>query len=62
MKVQLPISPAYLLSPCAPIYLIGHRLGHVCTQALVSTGVWSEEIFRGDRLPSLPFPETEQPD
>ncbi|MBV5261543.1 hypothetical protein FLX56_24320 [Synechococcus moorigangaii CMS01] len=57
MKVQLPVPPNLLLGLLAPAYLLTHRWGEDLTQGLIEAGVWSEEIFRGDRLPALPFPE-----
>ncbi|MDV2992059.1 MAG: hypothetical protein N4J56_001713 [Chroococcidiopsis sp. SAG 2025] len=33
--------------------------GKAVAQAVTAIGQASEEVFRGDRLPVLPFPETE---
>ncbi|MEB3225341.1 MAG: hypothetical protein VKJ86_05995 [Synechococcus sp.] len=54
--------PSLLLGFLAPSYLLAHRLGHDLAGAARDAGVWSEEIFRGDRLPSLPFPDPDQLD
>jgi hypothetical protein len=62
MKVQSPISPKYVLSILAPSYLATHQWGKSLGDALVSLGCWSEEVFRGDRLPLLPFPDPANPD
>ncbi len=62
MKVQLPVPPNLLVGLLAPAYLLTHRWGEDFAQTLTQAGVWSEEIFRGDRLPSLPFPDVEQSD
>ena len=32
----------------------------ILTEEMIHLGLWSEEIFRGDRLPVLPFPEKDQ--
>jgi hypothetical protein len=32
----------------------------ILTEEMIHLGLWSEEIFRGDRLPVLPFPEKNQ--
>jgi hypothetical protein len=60
MNIQFPIPNPVLLGFLAPSYLIGHRWGTDLARTLVEAGVWSEEVFRGDRLPSLPFPESSQ--
>ncbi len=37
--------------------LAGLGIAHTFTKGMVELGQASEEIFRGDRLPILPFPE-----
>jgi len=37
--------------------LVGLGVARPLTQGIVELGRLSEEIFRGDRLPILPFPE-----
>lgn len=37
--------------------LVGLGISHTLTKGIVELGQASEEIFRGDRLPILPFPE-----
>jgi hypothetical protein len=39
--------------------LVGLIGGKAVTEAAKAIGQASEELFRGDRLPVLPFPETE---
>ncbi|MGB2926229.1 MAG: hypothetical protein WBB82_13090 [Limnothrix sp.] len=62
MKIKLPIAPQFVLSILAPSYLITHQWGENVVQSLVSVGKFSEEVFRGDRLPTLPFPHSNDPD
>lgn len=62
MKIQSPIPSELVLSILAPSYLMTHRWGETLAQSIVELGSWSEEIFRGDRLPTLPFPEPTDPD
>lgn len=62
MKVQLPISTQFVLSILAPSYLITSQWGEQLAQSIIAAGTWSEEIFRGDRLPPLPFPDPDHPD
>ncbi len=62
MKVQLPVPSNLLVGLLAPAYLLTHRWSEDFAQTLMQAGVWSEEIFRGDRLPSLPFPDVETSD
>lgn len=62
MKVKLPVPPQFVLSILAPSYLITHQWGEKFVDSLISAGTLSEEIFRGDRLPTLPFPHSADPD
>ncbi len=62
MKVQSPIPTQFVLSILAPSYLITYQWGDTFTQSLINLGTWSEELFRGDRLPPLPFPDPDHPD
>ena len=62
MNIPAPIPAELVLSILAPSYLMTHRLGESVAQSLVDFGTLSEEIFRGDRLPPLPFPEPSNPD
>lgn len=62
MKVQLPIPTQFVLSILAPSYLITSHWGESLAKSVIDLGIWSEEIFRGDRLPPLPFPDSAHPD
>jgi hypothetical protein len=41
--------------------LVGLGVARPLTQGIVELGRLSEEVFRGDRLPILPFPDGETP-
>lgn len=57
-KSQVPTD--FLLSLATGTMLLGVlSLDAVCSW-LQATGVSSEEVFRGDRLPVLPFPDAVQ--
>lgn len=62
VKVELPLPPQVVLSILAPSYLLTHEWGESLINALIESGRWSEELFRGDRLPTLPFPQPIHPD
>jgi hypothetical protein len=62
MKAKLPVPPQFVLSILAPSYLITHQWGEKLINGIISAGTLSEEIFRGDRLPTLPFPHSTDPD
>ncbi len=62
MKVQSPIPSQFVLSILAPSYLVTYQWGESLAQSIIDLGCWSEEILRGDRLPTLPFPEAKDPD
>lgn len=62
MKVSLPVPAQYLLSILAPSYLLTHQGADSIIQTLMAIGSSSEEVFRGDRLPPLPFPDGENPE
>ncbi|MGD1899314.1 MAG: hypothetical protein ACFB16_20500 [Phormidesmis sp.] len=55
LKISLPVPADFLVSlaslPLMSILVSGHRLANSLTQL----GTSSEELFRGDRLPSLPL-------
>ncbi|MGK7946525.1 MAG: hypothetical protein AB4058_18850 [Microcystaceae cyanobacterium] len=50
---------AILLSLVTPPFLLGITVIDSLTQGLKELGSMSEEIFRGERLPLLNFPEVE---
>lgn len=54
-------SPDLLLSLATGPLLIGLVAGKVIAEAIREVGVFSEEVFRGDRLPSLTFPTPNDP-
>lgn len=54
---QASLPCQFVLSILAPSYLISQNWGSNVAQSVVELGRWSEEILRGDRLPTLPFPE-----
>ncbi|NJN73206.1 MAG: hypothetical protein HC799_10590 [Limnothrix sp. RL_2_0] len=62
MKVKLTVPPQFVLSILAPSYLITHQWGEKLVHGIIAAGTLSEEIFRGDRLPTLPFPHSIDPD
>lgn len=52
----LPISSSILLSLTTGPVLLGILGVKSSLEGLQAAGVGSEEVFRGDRLPVLPFP------
>lgn len=52
------VPPAFLLSLATAPVLLALVGGKAFTKAVYELSVFSEEIFRGDRLPMLPFPNT----
>lgn len=55
------VSPELLLSLATPPLLIALVGSRVLADAVRELGLLSEEVFRGDRLPVLHFPQTTQP-
>ncbi len=53
---------AIWLSLATPPFLLGITLVNSITQGLKEVGEMSEEIFRGERLPLLNFPEADSED
>lgn len=54
---NIPLSPTWLLSLATlPVLAILHISDKIGSEA-VELGKLSEEVFRGDRLPLLDFPE-----
>ena len=53
------ISPSVLLSLTASPFLFSIILVQSLAQTLIEVGQKSEEVFRGDRLPILHFPNSE---
>lgn len=54
------IPTEFLLSLATAPLLLGVLSLDAMFSWLQATGISSEEVFRGDRLPVLPFPESEQ--
>lgn len=52
------VPPAFLLSLATAPVLLALVGGKALTKAVYELSVFSEEIFRGDRLPVLHFPST----
>lgn len=52
------VPPAFLLSLATAPVLLALVGGKALTKAVYELSVFSEEIFRGDRLPVLNFPST----
>ncbi|HEY9637574.1 MAG TPA: hypothetical protein V6D14_29540 [Coleofasciculaceae cyanobacterium] len=59
-KSQIPTE--LLLSLATGPLLLGVLSLEAVFSWLQATGISSEEVFRGDRLPVLPFPDLEQED
>jgi len=55
-----PAQYQWLLSALTPPFLGSLLGGDAILAGLVEMGQASEEIFRGDRLPMLPFPSPSQ--
>jgi hypothetical protein len=53
-------NPELLLSVATVPVLAGMLAGQAISKGLQELGTMSEEIFRGDRLPVLEFPTSEQ--
>jgi len=51
------MNPQVCLSFVTFPLLVGLSLSRPLTEGIIELGRLSEEIFRGDRLPILPFPE-----
>lgn len=49
------------LALAIPPFLGALRLAETLGVELQTLGEWSEELFRGQRLPVLPFPDTDPP-
>jgi hypothetical protein len=52
------VQPAFLLSLATAPVLLAFVGGRALSKAVYELSVFSEEIFRGDRLPVLHFPST----
>ncbi len=61
MQPELFVPPAFLLSLATAPVLVALVGGKALSKAVYELSVFSEEIFRGDRLPVLPFPSTTAP-
>jgi hypothetical protein len=57
-KSQIPTE--FLLSLATAPILLGVLSIEAVFSWLQATGISSEEVFRGERLPVLPFPDLEQ--
>lgn len=55
------VPPEFLLSLATAPVLLALVGSKVLTEAIRELGVFSEEIFRGDRLPVLHFPNRTDP-
>lgn len=51
------LPPALIVSLAIPPFLASLVAGKVLAKLVEDVGVSSEELFRGDRLPILPFPD-----
>jgi len=51
------MNPQVCLSFVTFPILVGLGLSRPLTKGIIELGRFSEEVFRGDRLPILPFPE-----
>jgi hypothetical protein len=51
------MNPQVCLSFITFPILVGLGLSRPLTEGIIELGRLSEEVFRGDRLPILPFPE-----
>ena len=56
---HLPEPPTIALSLATVPFLCGLLVAHTIAQGLGELGEASEEIFRGDRLPILNFPDSQ---
>ncbi len=55
------MNPQVCLSFVTFPLLVGLSLSRPLTEGIIELGKLSEEVFRGDRLPILPFPEVTLP-
>ena len=56
---QIPVAPELLISLSSLPLLSSLSIGQVLARGLSEIGQASEELFRGDRLPSLPLMESD---
>jgi hypothetical protein len=56
-KPRLPIPMDWLVGLATAPILVGLACSKLAQTVLQDAGQLSEEIFRGDRLPPLPFPK-----
>ena len=59
---ELPIPTDFLVSLATGPLLLGVIALEAAFRGLQATGINSEELFRGDRLPLLPFPNADSHD
>lgn len=62
MKTDRQSSAPIWVSLATSPFLIGVLTARSLTQALIELGKASEEVFRGDRLPILNFPDPQDPE
>jgi hypothetical protein len=62
MTPKFPVDPQFVISLAIPPYIVARNLGNSFAQSVISLGLMSEELFRGDRLPLLPFPRSADPE
>ena len=55
------MNPHIYLSLVTFPLLVGLGVARPLTEGIIELGKLSEEVFRGDRLPILPFPEVNIP-
>ncbi len=55
LKVSLPIPTDLLVSLASAPLLTTLVAGHAVARSLIQLGISSEELFRGDRMPTLPL-------
>lgn len=60
-RLDIDLKPAtqLLMSVTTPSLLLGVLAQRQCGQWLEALGQFSESLFQGRRLPTLPFPEVE---
>jgi hypothetical protein len=58
-KPSSPLVPTLWLSLATSPVIMGFLIVNFLSETLTQLGLASEEIFRGDRLPILHFPENE---
>lgn len=54
-RVQFPVATEVIISLSSLPLVSLLAVGYIVTDGLVELGQASEELFRGDRLPSLPL-------